>query len=78
MFVDFIQLFLLIFFDYLYRRTVKDDTDFSCRFNSDTHPNCPIFPMGYILENLQDKDSKIDLMALYREVRQVYLLNGLF
>jgi hypothetical protein len=34
--------------------------------------------MGYILENLQDKDSKIDLMALYREVRQVYLLNGLF
>jgi hypothetical protein len=55
---------------YLCRRTVKDDTNFLCRFNRKTDPRCPIFSIGYILKNLQDQDSKINLKALYHKVNE--------
>ena len=59
---------LSILLNFLYRRTVKDATDFSCRFNSETHQRCPIFSIGYILRKLQDQDPTIDLAALYYQV----------
>jgi hypothetical protein len=59
---------------YLCRRTVKDDTNFLCRFNRNTDQRCPIFSIGYILENLQDQDSKIDLTALYHQVNELKFL----
>ena len=58
---------------YLCRRTVKDDTSFLCRFNRDTDKRCPIFSIGYILQNLRDQDSEIDLTALYQEVKELNL-----
>ncbi|CAF3830546.1 unnamed protein product, partial [Adineta steineri] len=48
-------------------RTVKKNTDFSCRFNMDTDPRCPIFSIGYILQKLHSQDSKIDLIDLYHQ-----------
>ncbi|CAF1072379.1 unnamed protein product [Rotaria sordida] len=48
-------------------RTVKQDTKFSCRFNSDTDPRCPIFQIGYIIKKLQEKDRRINLKALYNQ-----------
>jgi len=70
MFVSF-QFFYsisILFSDYLCRRTVKDNTDFSCRFDIDTDPRCPIFRIGYILQKMQEEDSTINLTALYSQV----------
>ncbi len=58
----------MLFSDYLCRRTVKDYTNFSCRFDSDTDPRCPIFRIGYILQKLHEQDSTINLTAMYRQV----------
>ena len=48
---------------------MKDNTNFSCHFNSDTDRYCPIFSIGYILQNLHEQDSKINLIALYHQVK---------
>ncbi len=70
MFVNFIGIY---FFEaYFRRRTVQKNTNFSCRFNSDTDRYCPIFSIGYILQNLYKQDPKIDLMALYHQVRMEF------
>ncbi|CAF1371650.1 unnamed protein product [Rotaria sordida] len=48
-------------------RTVKQDTKFSCRFNSDTDPRCPIFQIGYIIKKLREKNHRINRKALYNQ-----------
>ncbi len=58
----------MLFSDYLGRRTVKDDTNFLCRFDIHTDRRCPIFRIGSILQNLQQQDDKTNLTALYYEV----------
>jgi hypothetical protein len=58
----------MLFSYYLGRGTVKDDTNFSCRFHIDTDRSCPIFRIGYILQDLQQQDPKTNLTALYYEV----------
>ena len=46
-----------------FRRNVRDETNFSCRFDEVTDPRCPIFRMGDILDSLTTNRS-----ALYSEV----------
>lgn len=49
----------------LNRRTVHEKTNFSCRYHSVTDRRCPIFSIGYILQNLRDRHNRIDLTALH-------------
>ncbi|CAF4398883.1 unnamed protein product, partial [Adineta steineri] len=48
--------------------TVKNGTDFLCRFRSKTARQCPIFQIGYILQKLKEQDPRINLTALYHQV----------
>ncbi|CAF1495836.1 unnamed protein product [Adineta steineri] len=60
--------------------TVKNGTDFLCRFRSKTARQCPIFQIGYILQKLKEQDPRINLSALYHqggliEIRQNWNCN---
>ncbi|CAF1137469.1 unnamed protein product [Adineta steineri] len=60
--------------------TVKNGTDFLCRFRSKTARQCPIFQIGYILQKLKEQDPRINLTALYHqggliEIRQNWNCN---
>lgn len=46
-----------------YRRNVRDDTNFTCRYDKNKDPRCPILRIGDILNNLNT-----NLSALLREV----------
>jgi len=45
------------------RRNVRDDTNFSCRYDKVNDPHCPILRIGDILDNL-----KTNKVSLLREV----------
>jgi hypothetical protein len=54
--------------NYLCRRTVKGDTNFTCQFDSGANRRCPIFRIGYIIQELQEQDPAINLTALHQQV----------
>ncbi len=55
--------FYLIFF---YRRNVRDKTNFTCRYDKDNDPYCPIFRIGYVIDGL-----KTNILALLHEVNKL-------
>jgi P2X purinoceptor 4 len=56
-------------------RNVRDDTKFSCRYNSEKDPHCPIFRIGDILQNLQTNQEALLNEGGLIEIRQDWQCN---
>ncbi|CAF1234540.1 unnamed protein product [Adineta steineri] len=56
-------------------RNVRDDTNFSCRYDKDNDPRCPIIRIGDILTNLKTNKTALLLEGGLIEIRQDWTCN---
>lgn len=62
----FIRIIFSKFFFFYYRRNIRDDQNFSCRYDKDNDPYCPIFRIGEIFQALNT-----NISALLHEVNMI-------